>query len=325
MAASPTRPTIVDSTNYIRRIEDVHVFFVPYNVLKNSKATPDAIKPVGILCTAENMDNPGLALLNEREVQTIGKKRAQTNDGYELSPFNLTVRGNTIKDVAALTGQNMNSAGSYSFKQIVEYGLVGALIVTGYDKDSDTIRRQDTYTNVNMKVEEMPGSGETYNITFYSMAPKIFSTIAPMITAVEVWFDDGASITNAAAIAANFDLSTGNDSVQTAGVDTDAVLHDSGGTAAGQYFFAIYQHGVEVDLTNTTYTPAAAGVSLGNFAPPAANAANDYLVAIYPFYKDQAGYTSTEVPGVRGDLLLSAAKDVNGGSFQDFNNFIGEL
>lgn len=322
MALSPNRPTIKTNEEYLRRLGDVIAYFVPYNPVIST--TRSVIKPVGTLCTITAMDNPTIAMLNEREAQTMGKKRIQVNDGYELSPFNLTIEGNTIKDVAALTGHNMNQTGFYSFQQIGEYGLMGALILKGYAKDSNIILRQDVYTNVNMKVTEMPGSGETYTITFYAKEPKIFTCIAPMVVAVDAWYDDGV-VTNAAALTATQACGTGNDSLLVAPTDTTAADHYLNGTNAERYLFSLYRNGVEVPLADTVFTPGVAATSNGIITPPTTNPSGSYQVAIYPMWKGQAGFTDTAVPGVRSDLYTARAMDVNGGSYQDWNNYIGEL
>ena len=324
MAASPNRPERI-TTDLIRRLGDTEITFIPYNPVYDNGTTPSVLKPWGSLCTVTSMDNPALSPFNEQEIQTAGKKRLNINDGYELTQFNMAIQGNSVKDVAALMGQNMNKEGEYGFRFIGDHGTMGAIVVTGYEKDSNIILCQHVYTNVKMKIEDLPGTGETYNISFYSKNTTPVAFIAPNIVALEVWLDDGGSITNAAAIASNFDLGSGNESLNTASTDTEASLWWSGGTNAEQRFVQIVRDGVELSLSDTTYTAAVAATSDGNFTPPTANAQGNYMIAIYPFYKDRAGYTSTEVPGYRTDLFPAGTINVYGGFWQVWADFVGEL
>jgi len=153
----------------------------------------------------------------------------------------------------------------------------------------------------------------------------VVGLVYPFTAAVEIYYDNAASITNANIVSvASVDLGGGNQSVATATTDLDAADLFSGRTGAARYFIGVQRDGVRLNMKTMTYTPAVAAASNGNLAFGfTTGAGGEYWIIIYAFELNRAGYTdNTETPGVRADLLNVSAKDIYGGTFQGFSTFV---
>ncbi|NIV12885.1 MAG: hypothetical protein GWN62_16870 [Aliifodinibius sp.] len=252
-------PTISSPTSYVRSGKFTTLFWIPYTDSGagiEKGAVPTENKIVGLVCTAENMDNPTLSPLNEREIFSLGKTKTVINDGVQLDPFSISVHGNAVGILGAVTNQDLTV--DEAIIHAYEYGLNGALVVISHTGAGGTVQRSDLYLDVKVRIPDLPGATDgdsQQTVTFYSEEAKVYSAFGTNSWAVEVFRDDAASITNANApngILTAFTLGNGNASTGTPTAISWNPNHT--GTSVYEYMAKLSVDGVDVvDADINTY------------------------------------------------------------------------
>lgn len=257
-------PTIATPTTYRRSGKYTTLFWVPYTGSSagiEKGAAPTENKIVGLVCTAEAMDNPTLSPINQEEIFSLGKTKVTVDDGVMLEPFSITMHGNAVGILGAVTNQDITT--SYVVQHAYEYGLQGALIAISHNGAGGTVQRSDLYLDVKVRIPELPGAADgnsTYNIEFYQEEAKCYSAYGDYSWAVEVFRDDATNITNANApdgILTAFTLGDGNSST----TSPTALSWNTNftGTSVYEYMAKLAVNGVDVvdaDLASYNATSA---------------------------------------------------------------------
>lgn len=199
---------------------------------------------------------------NERDLFEVGKSKVTVNDGT-ITSFELTCFGNAYKTLGALHLQDMLAY------PVIELGksttLAGHLALLSASSDDNDAQFSSFFPNVQIKQTSAPGAtdGEsTFTIEVKTTETAYHSTNY-VLPVKEIFYDDGSTITNAAAPDGTLTvirLGDGNDNgVATAG--PLAVPISSSLTGLSQYFIEIKVDG-EAVTSGITYDSSATGGTL---------------------------------------------------------------
>lgn len=201
--------------------------------------------------------------LNERDIFEAGKSLLQTNDGFTWTQ-DIMVEGSSIHTVASLIGQVLSTYPV--IPTIRDYGVKGDLILMSRNSTNQIIS-WDCYTNVAIKIDEIPGivNGDTnWTIRLYGKDNSRYIRIPgeDYGVGVETWYDNGTTIINADApdgVLTDFVLGTGNDSFGSATTPVASIIDPSlvGVVAATdplQYMMHVRLNGVGQSYPAVTFT-----------------------------------------------------------------------
>jgi hypothetical protein len=226
--------------------------------------TPNFLQYMHKVSDVPAMDEWAAEFINERDIFESGSTSLQTNDGTDWSTV-ITFEGDSIPEMASLVGQDLHVHRILPGGK--DYGRQGHLAMLSFDSDYN-FKIADVLYDVGVKFLSAPGTSdgeitrtvELYVkqgiglLSFYNIAG-VSSGSAP---AFEIFYDNGTTVTNAAApdgVLVDFDLGDGNNSYAVPASPSIAIVAPGAGTDLYKYLVYCRVDGIDVNDSEATFDP----------------------------------------------------------------------
>lgn len=253
------------------------------------------VKASGVFCTLDDAAAIPMSPIGEQEILWIGKRKSRINEGVQIDPFDVSLKGNSQGVLFAMGNIDVGTDGQVAYRHEYEFNREYFLIKHSYSLvDTRRIQRSTYIGSLAARVLEIPADspgGETKQmIQFYSTdaTDDMPIDLQPgRAWAAEAWYDNGVvgGIVNAdapsgAAGNLTFALGTGNGSFATSITPTAQIIDvDYGATHPRRWFAGLWVNGVSIlDDPNVTFVSASNEITFSSGNGPADGAR---LVAVY--------------------------------------------
>lgn len=277
------------------------------NVVRSGKSAvillgmPDAryitggtwVKASGVFCTLDDAAAVPMSPIGEQEIMWIGKRKSRINEGVQIDPFDISLKGNSQGVLFAMANIDVGTNGQVAFRHEYEFNRDFFLIKHAYSLvDTQRIQRSTYIGSLAARVLEIPadspGSETKQMVQFYSSdaTDDMPIDLQPgKAWAAEVFYDNGVvgGIVNAAAPDGSiltFQLGDGNGSFATSITPAAQIIDvDYAATHPRRWFAGLWVNGVSIlDDTNVTFVTATNTITFASSFAPADGAR---LVAVY--------------------------------------------